>query len=134
MHCARLLAIIGLSLLAVGCGSGPQGPKGDPGPPGEPGAAGDAGPQGPTGAQGPQGPAGPPGPPGVSSQTRVHRVNCATETCQVTCGLDEVLVSAYCGPSRHAPTFLNENAVSCGIAPNAANSPLVAICVRIEAR
>ena len=42
---------------------------------------------------------------------------------------NEVLVSAYCGPGRNLPTFVGERGITCGIEANAANTPLVAICV-----
>ena len=122
--------IVLLCLCLAGCGgSPPQGPAGPAGPQGPAGAKGDAGPPGPPGAAGLQGP---PGPPGPASQTRVIRMNCGVQTCTVSCNVDEVLVSAYCGPSRKAPTVLSESSVSCGIVPSAADSPLVAICVRVQ--
>jgi hypothetical protein len=126
------LAVVVLGL--GGCGQNATGPKGDPGPPGPPGARGDAGPQGPAGLQGPAGPAGPAGSQGPASATRIIRVNCSTETCQVACEMSEVMVTAYCGPSRHAATFLSENSASCGLTPSDADSPLVAVCVRAGAR
>jgi len=66
----------------------------------------------------------------MASQTRVVRVNCATESCQVQCEMGEVMVTAYCGPSRKAATFLSESSASCGLTPSNADSPLVAVCVR----
>ena len=47
----------------------------------------------------------------------------------MTCHDDEVLVTAYCGPTRKAATFLDERGASCGFEPNPANDPLVAVCV-----
>jgi hypothetical protein len=126
------IAVVTLSLGLAGCGDW-KGPKGDPGSPGPPGARGDAGPQGPAGSQGPAGPAGPAGPPGPASQTRVLRINCTTQSCQTQCEMGEVLVTAYCGTSRHAATFLSENSASCGFTPSNADSPLVAVCVSTHA-
>ncbi|HEX5508986.1 MAG TPA: hypothetical protein VFX37_10825 [Pseudolabrys sp.] len=40
-----------------------------------------------------------------------------------------MLVTAYCGVTRKPATFLTEKSVSCGVVPNAADSPLVAVCV-----
>jgi len=134
MHSARLLSVIAVSLCVISCGQEPKGPRGDAGPPGPPGPMGEAGAQGPAGSQGPQGPPGPAGPPGAASQTRVMRVNCALESCQVQCDLAEVLVTAYCGVSRKPAMFLSEKSVSCGLAPNSADSPLVAVCVRSQAQ
>jgi hypothetical protein len=56
-------------------------------------------------------------------------MDCLVGGCSATCRGDEVLVSAYCGPARNAATFLGEREVSCGVEANAANGPLVAICV-----
>jgi hypothetical protein len=47
----------------------------------------------------------------------------------VICRDDEVLVTAYCGPTRNAATFLGERGATCGVEPNPANDPLVAVCV-----
>jgi hypothetical protein len=65
---------------------------------------------------------------------RIIRVNCSTQSCQTQCEMSEVLVTAYCGPSRHAATFLSENSASCGLTPSNADSPLVAVCVRAHDR
>jgi Collagen triple helix repeat (20 copies) len=106
------------------------GTKGDAGPPGltgqkgEPGERGGTGPVGPPGPPGPQGEQGPPSP-----TVRVVRMNCLHNgTCAAGCRGDEILVIAYCGPSRIAPTYTSERQASCGINPEAANSPLVAVC------
>jgi hypothetical protein len=56
------------------------------------------------------------------------RTNCIASTCVAECESSEVLVTAYCGASRHPATFLTERSASCGIVPNPANSPLVAVC------
>jgi hypothetical protein len=130
MNFTRSLIATVLVLSLVSCDRTPaQGPKGDTGPTGPAGPQGAAGPPGPPGPQGLQGP---PGPAGASSQTRIIRVNCAVSACTATCNVDEFLLVAYCGPSRHAATVLGENSVSCGIVPSAADSPLVAVCVRTE--
>jgi Collagen triple helix repeat (20 copies) len=126
----RLLTVVLLSLFVASCGGSP--PQGPPGPAGPAGAQGPKGDPGPAGPPGPQGLQGPPGPAGQSSQTRVIQMNCAAQTCNVSCNVDEVLVAAYCGPARHAPTVTSENSVSCGIVPSAAESPLVAVCVRVS--
>jgi hypothetical protein len=63
---------------------------------------------------------------------RVVRVNCAQQSCQAACAVDEILITAYCGPARRSPAILNERAVSCGAVASAANSPLVAVCLRTE--
>jgi len=65
---------------------------------------------------------------------RVVRNNCLGGACTASCRGDEVLVSAYCGPARNQATFIGERQVSCGIEANAANSPLVAICVMAPQR
>ena len=105
VHNRRLisLALFMLVLATFGLGGCGQGPKGDPGQPGlqgpkgDPGVAGPPGPVGPAGPPGPQGQQGPPSP-----SIRVVRNNCLSGECTASCRGDEVLVSAYCGPS-HAP-------------------------------
>jgi hypothetical protein len=131
MRAAHVLSLIAMALFTASCSREP-GPKGDAGPPGPPGMAGPPGPQGPAGPPGPPGPPGPQGPPGPASQTRVIRVNCLQQSCQATCNVDEVLVTAYCGPTRRPAMFLSEVAASCGVAPSAAANPLVAVCVRFQ--
>lgn len=120
--------LVGLLLLGLtGCGQGPKGDPGSagqPGPKGDPGAAGPPGPVGPTGPPGPQGEQGPPSP-----TVRVIRLNCLSGGCTASCRGDEVLVSGYCGPARNQATFIGERQVTCGVEANAANAPLVAICV-----
>ncbi|MGZ5842359.1 MAG: hypothetical protein ACXWJ8_10545 [Xanthobacteraceae bacterium] len=58
------------------------------------------------------------------------RNNGLSGQCTASCRGDEVLVSAYCGPSHNPATFLDERQVSCGIEVTAANAPLVAVCVQ----
>jgi len=59
---------------------------------------------------------------------RIVRTSCVASTCLAECQPNEVLVTAYCGPNRRAATFLTERSASCGVVPNPANSPLVAVC------
>jgi hypothetical protein len=127
MRTARLIVAAGLIALLTGCG---QGPKGDSGPPGTQGPKGDTGAAGPVGPVGPPGPPGPQGEQGAPSPTvRVIRKDCLTGGgCAASCRGNETLVSAYCGPSRN-PAFVGERDVTCGVESNAANVPLVAICV-----
>jgi hypothetical protein len=56
-----------------------------------------------------------------------------TSTCVASCNDNEVLVSAYCGPTRQPATVLSERSVSCGVVPDPARSPLVAICIGVSA-
>ena len=128
MRTARLIVAAGLIALLAGCG---QGPKGNSGPPGPQGPNGDTGAVGPTGPVGPPGPPGPQGEQGPPSPTvRVIRKDCLTGGgCSASCRGNETLVSAYCGPSRNPATFVGERDVTCGVKSNAANVPLVAICV-----
>lgn len=124
----RHLLIVGLLALGLaGCGKGPKGDAGPPGPPGSKGDPGAPGPPGPVGPPGPPGPQGRQGPP--SPTIRVIRLNCLVGGCTASCRGDEVLVSAYCGPARNPATYIGERQVSCGVEANAANAPLVAICV-----
>jgi len=127
MRSGQIILVAALLAGLADCG---QGPKGDPGPAGPPGPKGD------TGAAGPPGPVGPPGPPGPQGEqgppsptVRVLRSDCLAGYCAVACGGNEVLVSAYCGPSRNPATFLGERQASCGTDASTANAPLVAICV-----
>src|ERR1700735_4444826 len=89
------------------------------------GAAGGAPPPpaGPAGTAGPQGPAGPPSP-----SVRVVKSDC-TSGCTVQCQENEILVTAYCGPTRNAAQMLGERGASCGPVASPANAPLVAVCV-----
>jgi hypothetical protein len=124
---AFILALL-IATLVASCGQpapGPQGPKGDAG------AKGDAGPQGQTGAAGPQGLQGPAGPAGASSQFRLVRAACTSAlACTAECRDDEIVVTAYCGTKRAAPSYLNERAVSCGINPDVSGGPLVMVCAK----
>jgi collagen triple helix repeat protein len=128
---AAHLAVTAALLLAVsgslaGCGKGPQGdagPAGPQGPKGDAGPAGPAGPPGPPGPAGPQGQAGPPSP-----SIRVVKSDCVSG-CTVQCQDDEVLVTAYCGPTRNQAQYLGERGASCGPTGSASNTPLVAVCV-----
>jgi hypothetical protein len=126
MHLPKLIAIVGVTLCLASCGKPEPGPKGDPGPQGPAGPQGERGQVGPVG---PQGPAGPAGAAGASSRTRVIRQSCDTTACTATCGENEVLIAAYCGPGRQNATVLSEHAVSCGTVPDPSHSPLVAVCV-----
>ncbi len=119
------LALIVVAL--AGCGQGPKGDAGPAGPPGPTGQTGAAGPPGPVGPPGPPGPQGEQGPP--SPSVRVLRSDCLAGYCQVACRGDEILVTAYCGPSRNPATFLGERQASCGADANSASVPLVAVCV-----
>src|SRR5580658_6801786 len=102
---AKSLRAGGALLALAGCG---QGAKGDPGPAGPPGPKGDQGPPGQTGPEGPPGPIGPQGEQGPPSPTiRVVRSACLTPgDCPVGCRENEILVTAYCGPTRNPATFL----------------------------
>ncbi|HJY17510.1 MAG TPA: hypothetical protein VJ353_07730, partial [Xanthobacteraceae bacterium] len=106
-----------------------KGPQGDQGPAGPQGPKGDAGPVGPAGPPGPPGPAGPQGQAGPPSPSiRVVKSDCVSG-CTVQCQDDEVLVTAYCGPTRNQAQFLGEKGASCGPTGSATNTPLVAVCV-----
>ena len=127
MRIAHFFLMAALLAGLAGCG---QGPKGDSGPPGPQGPKGDTGPAGQTGPQGPAGPQGPQGDKGAPGEgVRVVRSDCLHGICTLTCRDNEVLVSAYCGPNRHAATFLGERSVSCGVEAGTDEGPLVAICV-----
>jgi hypothetical protein len=129
MRFAHALVAVALLSALAGCG---EGPKGDQGPPGPQGPKGDTGPAGPAGPLGPPGPPGPQGEKGQPSQgVRVVQSACEQGNCTIECRNNEVMVSAYCGPNRNAATFLGERSASCGVAVNAANGPLVVVCVGV---
>ena len=112
-------------MLIAGCAQPQPGPKGDvgpagpQGPPGQPGASGPPGPTGPQGAQGAPGPA---------SSIRIVRKDCLQGSCVAECNSNEVLITAYCGPTRKAASFLTERSASCGVIPDPAATPLIAVC------
>ena len=102
MHVVRMLIAIALAAALMGCGQGQPGPKGDPGPPG------------------------PAAPLGV----RMVRSNCDATNCAVQCSEDELLLTAYCGARRNAAVMPAERSATCR-SPVPANSPVVAICMKI---
>jgi hypothetical protein len=148
MRIASVLTAIALSLWLVGCDQVVPGTKGERGPPGPAGAKGDtgpagpvgpagpagvAGPAGPQGSPGPQGAQGPPGPAGNSgsaSQIRVLRSNCDATGCSVECSDDEIMLTAYCGPTRAAAVFSTERSATCRRRGTASN-PLIAACTKM---
>ena len=130
---ARLVLLMAALLTGLAsCGKGPPGDQGPPGPQGPKGDTGPVGPVGPHGSPGPQGPQGENGPPGEG--VRVVRSNCLQGSCTLTCRDNEVLVSAYCGPNRHAATFLGERSVSCGVEAGTNEGPVVAVCASSPAQ
>ena len=127
MRAGRLLLVLALFAGLAGCG---KGPPGDTGPAGPDGAKGDPGPRGPAGPPGPPGPPGPQGQQGQPSPSiRVVRSDCLNGNCTVECHGNEVLVTAYCGPTRNPAKFLAERGATCGVEAGPANAPLVAVCV-----
>jgi len=127
MRLAHALVAVALLSGMAGCGKGPQGDRGPAGPQGPKGDAGPAGPPGPAGPIGRPGPQGDKSAPGEG--VRVVLSTCAQGNCTIECRDNEVMVTAYCGPSRHPATFLTERSASCGVAVNANNGPLVVVCV-----
>jgi hypothetical protein len=126
----RRLLVLALFVVLSGCF---EREKGDPGSAGPAGAKGEAGQPGLAGPAGPAGTAGPQGRQGPQSPTlRVVRASCLhSGPCTAGCRGDEVIVIAYCGPSRIAPTYTSEQQASCRIDAFAANSPLVVICAGV---
>ncbi len=130
MRATHLVLAVALLAGLSACGKGPQGdigPAGPQGPMGDTGPAGPIGPPGPAGPAGPQGPQGQQGPP--SASIRVVKSDCVSSACTVECHDNEVLVTAYCGPTRNPAQFLAERSASCGPSNSPANAPLVAVCV-----
>lgn len=126
MRAAHLALAVALLTALAGCGKGSQGDTGPAGPQGPMGDIGPAGPAGPPGPAGPQGPQGEQGPP--SPSVRVIKSDCVSG-CTLQCQDNEVLVTAYCGPTRNPAQFLGERGASCGPAASPSNAPLVAVCV-----
>lgn len=130
MHLAFTVALLaGAAGVLSACGKGSQGDAGPTGPAGPQGPKGDVGAVGPAGPVGPPGPAGPLGPAGPPSPiVRVVKSDC-TSGCTLQCKENEVLVTAYCGPTRNAAQILGERGASCGPEGSPANAPLVVVCV-----
>jgi Collagen triple helix repeat (20 copies) len=129
LRAAGAFFALALTLTLAGCG---QDAKGDPGPAGPAGPKGDQGPPGQTGPEGPPGQIGPQGEQGPPSPTiRVVRSSCLTAgDCPVECRANEVLVTAYCGPTRNPATFIGERQATCGVEASTANAPAVGVCVQ----
>jgi Collagen triple helix repeat (20 copies) len=121
-----VVLLTGIAGGLAACGKGPQGDTGPAGPQGPKGDVGAVGPAGPAGSAGPAGPQGPAGPP--SPSVRVVKSDCVSG-CTVQCQENEVLVTAYCGPTRNAAQMLGERGASCGPTASPANAPLIAVCV-----
>ena len=131
MSIVRRFGAVMVYVLMAACGQPQPGPKGDAGPPGPAGPKGETGAAGAPGPTGQQGPAGEPGP---ASAVRILRLPCGTATCIAECESTEVLVTAYCGPTRIAANFLTERSASCGVVPSPSKSPLVAVCAASAGR
>jgi hypothetical protein len=56
---------------------------------------------------------------------RIVRSDCASTSCTVECRENEVLVTAYCGPSRSPALFSKERSASCG----PPDTPIVGVCI-----
>ena len=114
----KAMYVVGMLMLALAgsmiiWGQSPKGPMGDQGPPGPKGPTGDAGPA------------------GSASGIRIVRSNCDETTCRVQCSENEMLLTAYCGPNRNPAIIPTERTATCRVG-GPANSPLVAVCARIE--
>jgi hypothetical protein len=92
-------------------------------------AAGEPGPKGDPGPRGERGPPGPRGEPGV----RIVRVDCAGTDCSMTCGNDEVLLTAHCGIGRTPAIYPTQQSALCR-ARGTAKVELVAACVKMSPR
>jgi hypothetical protein len=60
---------------------------------------------------------------------RIIRLNCSNGSCIAECRDNEIMTTAYCGPTRNPANFLTERSASCGVIPSTVNNPLVAVCV-----
>lgn len=113
IYVGAALIVIGLAGSIITWGQDLKGRMGDQGPPG------------------PKGPTGDPGPPSAASSIRIVRSNCDEMSCRVQCGESEMLLTAYCGPKRNTAIIPTERTATCRVG-GPANSPLVAVCARIE--
>jgi hypothetical protein len=84
--------------------------------------------KGPSGERGPAGPAGPRGPAGDSG-VRIVRTDCSAGNCTAECADDEVLLNAYCSPSRTPVAYPTEHSAACRPAPRG-KVEVVAACVK----
>jgi hypothetical protein len=71
------------------------------------------------------------GPPGAP--VRVVQSSCTSASCAAECRNDEVLLIAYCGPTRNPAVYPGERSASCRVR-GGANSPLVAVCAKTSAQ
>jgi hypothetical protein len=112
MYVVGMLTIVAVAGSLIIWGQSSKGPMGDQGPPGP------KGPQGDTGA------------PTTTSGIRIVRSNCDETACQVQCGENEMLLTAYCGPKRNPAIIPTERAATCRN-PMPVNSPIVAVCALV---
>jgi len=112
VHVVGMLTIIAVAGAVIIWGQSSKGPMGDQGPPGAKGPRGDA------------------GPPSLASGIRIVRSNCDETTCRAQCGENEMLLTAYYGPSRNPAIIPTERAATCRN-PMPANSPLVVVCAQM---
>lgn len=91
------------------------------------GAPGERGPAGPPGPAGQRGPAGDPG-------IRVVRADCTTGTCGADCADDEILLSAYCSPTRGPVIYPTEHSAACRPPVGRGRVEVVAACIKAARR
>jgi hypothetical protein len=72
---------------------------------------------GKTGPPGERGPVGPPGPRGPAGEAgvRIVRADCTAANCTAACAADEVLLNAYCGPTRAPAAYPTESSAACRV-------------------
>jgi len=59
------------------------------------------------------------------------RADCEAAGCTVTCGDDEIVLTAFCGPRREAATFPTEHSASCH-RHGPESHPLIAACAKVS--
>jgi hypothetical protein len=91
------------------------------------GPKGERGPAGPAGQAGARGPAGDPG-------VRLVRSDCAAGNCTAECAGDEILLSAYCSPSRSPVAYPTEHSAACRSLGGRARVEVVAACIKAARR
>ena len=91
------------------------------------------GPQGERGPTGPAGPAGARGPAGEAA-IRIVRAECVANTCTAECAEDEMLLSAYCSPTRSPVTYPTEHSALCRAQSSRVKVEVVAACLKTARR
>jgi hypothetical protein len=61
------------------------------------------------------------------------RADCESAGCTVTCGDDEIVLTAFCGPRREAAVFPTEHSAACH-RQGPESHPLIAACAKVSSQ